>query len=126
MDTSGYIFLAIGSFLLTILSYAMAKASLSGSLTRNSALGIRTKQTMGSDAAWDAAHKKAAPYLMASAMVGAVAIIIDVAFILIFELSNSDYNNLLIIVPIVGFVLQIAVLIRAAFSANYEAKNYAN
>ncbi|MBV7295568.1 SdpI family protein [Corynebacterium sp. TAE3-ERU12] len=126
MEPSGYISLAIGNFLLTILSYAIAKASLSGNLTRNSALGIRTKHTTLSDAAWDAAHKKAAPYLMASAMVGAVAIVIDITFLLIFKSSTSDYHDLLIITPIMGFVIQVAVLICAALSGNREAKRYAN
>ncbi|MDO4929092.1 MAG: SdpI family protein [Corynebacterium sp.] len=100
----------------------MARASQGGNLSRNSALGIRTKQTMRSDAAWDAAHKKSAPHMMASAMVGAVAIVLDIAFLIIYGISNSDYPALLIIVPIAGFISQIAVLVRAMMLANSEAK----
>lgn len=77
---------------------------------------------MRSDAAWDAAHKKSAPYMMASAMVGAVAIVLDIAFLIIYGISDSDYPALLIIVPIAGFISQIAVLVRAMMLANSEAK----
>lgn len=43
------------------------RTSRTGTLERNGLVGIRTRATMASDAAWDAGHRAAAPALGAAA-----------------------------------------------------------
>ncbi|MEU6056773.1 SdpI family protein [Streptomyces sp. NPDC047097] len=58
----------LGAGLMTLgalVRYVTSQAA-SGSIRRNSAVGIRTKATMSSDRAWAAAHAAASPMLTAT------------------------------------------------------------
>lgn len=61
-----------------------ARSSRTGTLERNALIGIRTRATMASDAAWDAGHRAAAPVLevvawasVVTGLVGTVTAIAD-------------------------------------------------
>ncbi|MBZ4319754.1 SdpI family protein [Streptomyces huiliensis] len=93
----------------------------SGNIERNSMIGIRTKATMSSDDAWKAGHASASPLLMVAYLtaysVGAVSLAISLA------LSLSDAENpAVIIVPLVGIVVVLALLATAAGRANSAAR----
>ena len=52
----------------------IAKQGALGLIGRNGAIGIRTRKTQASDAAWDAAHRAAAPLMR---MVGIASLILE-------------------------------------------------
>ena len=62
---AGYVVL-----LLVLLCLAMVQHR--GGLSRNSAIGIRTKRTLASEAAWAAAHATARPYLWGMAAIAGI------------------------------------------------------
>ncbi|WP_315277574.1 SdpI family protein [Kocuria carniphila] len=51
----------LGLFMVGGAYLMVANQGAAGLITRNGAMGIRTKKTQSSDAAWDAAHYAAAP-----------------------------------------------------------------
>lgn len=53
----------LGLFMVGGAYLMLAKQGAAGLIARNSAVGIRTKKTQSSDAAWGAAHYAAAPLL---------------------------------------------------------------
>ena len=57
----------------------IAKQGALGLIGRNGAIGIRTRKTQASDAAWDAAHRAAAPLMRT---VGIASLIFGVALVL--------------------------------------------
>lgn len=113
---AGYVSLVVGLLLMSGLGFFMDRAIRSGSLERNTAIGIRTRATLSSDEAWEAGHREARPYLQATALVGIVGVVVSVAA-LPFVQSGGRY-----VVPVAAFVVQIAVLAWGAARANSAAK----
>jgi hypothetical protein len=88
-----------------------------GGLSRNSAIGIRTKHTLISDEAWSSAHASARPYLIAMALIaGSHAIAL-----LTVQLSSFS-EALGHILAVSGFLIVVAVALLAWMAANRAAK----
>ncbi|MFD0773238.1 SdpI family protein [Streptomonospora algeriensis] len=64
---------AVSIALVSGAAHYIKHATANGSLSRNFWIGLRTGTTMSSDAAWEAAHKAAAPWLTACAYTGYAA-----------------------------------------------------
>jgi len=62
----------IGLLLIGILLIAMSTAMKGDGLTRNRAVGIRTRATMASDDAWQQGHQAAAPWVLSAGIFGVV------------------------------------------------------
>lgn len=122
MDLALYFSLWIASLPLALLAYAMARAVRAGELPLNSMLGIRTKHTMQSEAIWCKAHLAAVGWMRASACVGLVSMVISMLLLVGFAGLGSEYPHLLFLVPLTGWMLQVGVLLGAAFRANRVAK----
>lgn len=92
-----------------------------GNIQRNSAVGIRTKATMSSDRAWAVGHAAASPMLTATYLtaysVGVIAFAITVGV----TLSDSE-NPAVIIAPLAGMGVVLALLTAAAVKANSAAR----
>lgn len=112
--------LLIGVVVLTGLSWAMVSACASGSLPRNGAVGIRTKATKSSDAAWDAGHRAAVPAMRRTAWFGSAAVVLTVLLLVIARPGENPGWE--VAVPVIGFVGVVAGLCGAGVVADRAAK----
>ncbi|TFD27042.1 SdpI family protein [Cryobacterium cryoconiti] len=87
-----------------------------GGLSRNSAIGIRTKHTLISDEAWSAAQASARPYLIAIALIAG-----SHATALLTVQLNSFSEALGHILAVSGFLIIVAVAFLAWLAANRAA-----
>ncbi|MGV0111793.1 SdpI family protein [Arthrobacter sp. CP30] len=93
-------------------------------ISRNGAIGIRTKATMSSDEAWSRGQKAGAPWVLAGSIAAVVATIAGLTALLITGFEPSQVVNATIILP--GFALVIAMLITSGIAASKAAKNQHN
>ncbi|GAA3982565.1 hypothetical protein GCM10022384_34360 [Streptomyces marokkonensis] len=117
---AGFTF-GVGLMTLGAVIHYMKSQVASGSIQRNSAIGIRTKATMSSDHAWQAGHASAAPVLTVTFLTAYGTGAISLALGLAFRLSDTA-NSTVIIVPSVGLVGILALLTAAAIRANSTAR----
>ena len=107
----------IGLGMLGLVSLVLMLSIRSGSLTRNLAIGIRTRHTLHSDEAWEAAQRSSRPYLLAISVVamGHLAALVAV------ELSSPSevVGNTL---ALSGFGVIVIIALSAGRSANQAAK----
>ncbi|MGP5735950.1 SdpI family protein [Candidatus Corynebacterium faecigallinarum] len=108
--------------LLSGLSLTLTSSIKSGSLTRNTSIGLRTKATLASDESWDQGHKAALPHLNAMAITGFVGAAVTVVMITGFTISGNGLPGGLIVVPLAGIIVQVAILTKATLDATRAAK----
>ncbi|MEV0300770.1 MULTISPECIES: SdpI family protein [Streptomyces] len=117
---AGFTF-GVGLMTLGVMIHYVKSRVASGSIERNSTMGIRTKATMSSDRAWQAGHASATPMLTATFLtayaMGAVSSALGLAFTL-----GDVRNAAVIIVPSAGLVAVLALLTAAAIKANSAAR----
>lgn len=89
----------------------------SGSLTRNLAIGIRTRFTLRSDEAWEAGQRASLPYLLAMSLIACG----HIAALLVVQLAGRSevLGNAL---ALSGFGVIVVVSLLAWRSANQAAK----
>ncbi|UWF03665.1 SdpI family protein [Corynebacterium diphtheriae bv. gravis] len=82
---------SVGLILLSVLCLTLPKVAMSGNIQRNSAIGIRTKETKKSDSAWLEGHRKATPILQATGIItlGITAILLVSSFFQAFPPSSA-------------------------------------
>jgi len=107
----------IGLAVLGLVSLVLMISIRSGSLTRNLAIGIRTKYTLHSDEAWEAAQRSSRPYLLAISLVA----VGHLAALLVVELSGPSeaVGNTL---ALSGFGVIVIMSLLAGRAANQAAK----
>ena len=108
----------VGLLILAIASVSVIFGFRNGLVTRNVAIGIRTKATLASDEAWDAAHRRAEPYLF-------VAILICVAFAaaLVTVDLGSFPEFIGHLLANAGLIIALAVILIGCFAGVRAAKN---
>ncbi|MFH8760660.1 SdpI family protein [Streptomyces atroolivaceus] len=121
MDPVGGLVSGVGLTTLGVMIHYVKNQVASGSIQRNSMIGIRTKATMSSDSAWQAGHASAAPLLTATYLTAYALGAISLALGLASTLSDGE-NAAVIIVPLAGFVVVLALLTTAAIKANATAR----
>lgn len=109
---AGYLLVSLVCIVLTIAQHKKL-------LGRNSAIGIRTKYTLASDAAWEAGHRAGVPYLSA---VAAIGIIHAGALFGIEQAGSTTVGHTL---SVLGWVLIIVCAVLAGKAANAAARNAA-
>ena len=105
----GVLLIATG-LLLAVVAYRSRR----GSLPRNWIVGIRSRTTLASDGAWDAAHRAAAPSLLAGAW---GSIIAGVA------LLSRPSNGLGLAVTSIGLVWLLGWVLRGGYVCNRAARS---
>lgn len=118
----GYVFLVVGALLFSLLSLGMGGAIKKGSLERNGAIGIRTKATLMSDAAWSEGHKAAIPYLNAVAITGFMGALFSVLAFVFLKPDNGVVTGSQFVLPVATIIVQIAILLWSATKADKAAK----
>lgn len=109
---------AIGLVLTSLLLDSIPSAAAEGSLTRNGAIGIRTKETLRSDEAWRAGHEAAGPVVKKTARIGfvlAAALGATLLFRAALPASALVCGGL-------GYAVVIGGTLRAAVTANQAAR----
>ena len=106
----------IGYLLITAVSVCLIAAQRKKALDRNMLIGIRTRHTLASDAAWEKGQRAGMPYLFAMAVIG----FSHAAVLLAIELSS--FIAVGHIISVSGWVLIVACAIFAWKAANTAAK----
>lgn len=117
MSAAEHFPLVFSLLLLGGLFMAIARMGVAGTLSRNGLIGIRTKATMQSDAAWYAAHQAMAPTLRACAW----AQIAGAAVVLTLGLATQTTLTIptglaFLILPTIAMI--VAAMTRGASAAN--------
>lgn len=109
----------LGLLILAGATLLVGMAGRDGTLGRNRAIGIRTSATRASDAAWQAAHRAAAPLMQKAAAVAGTFALLGIAAMLWTptEWEAAVYPN----VVIIGYVTPVVLLVRAMFVADRAA-----
>lgn len=123
MGEPGALFVAaFGLLALAGLSHFIKNSVANGTLDRNSEIGLRTKATTSSDAAWTAGHKAAGPWLSACAYTGYLMGTATAAGALAAIATNS-VHPLVWLLPATGFVGTVVLLVLATAIASKAGKN---
>ena len=115
MDTVGPVAVAVSVVLVGIVVRLITAQAADGHLDRNGVVGIRTRATTRSDAAWRAGHAAALPTIRVGALVGyaLAAVTVGAAFVL----SGRPYALILGLVALGVLVVFIVVAARSAVLA---------
>jgi hypothetical protein len=127
MEPAAIASLGVSLIFLSLGMHFMRNQTLNGSLTRNSAVGIRTKALQRSEAAWPAGHRAAAPRLFAASIVGYMTGIFSIFIIFCFAtgIIHSSFwiSRFIAAVYILAYFVVVFHLCLAARTANNVAKN---
>lgn len=112
--------LLIGVVVLTMVCGSIASASARGALPRNGAIGIRTKATKSSDAAWDVGHRAAVPLMRWTTWFGVLMTVVTIVAVIV--LRPGEGPGWEVAAPILGFVGVFVGLMAAGVVADRAAK----
>lgn len=113
---AAWIFPLLMLLLLPSVAVSVIRAAAAGAMGRNGAIGIRTRSTQSSDAAWTAGHQSALAPALRTRWIAVAAVPSALAAQFLFHGPAGT------IVALAGLLLQAAVLICAAKAANAAAR----
>ncbi|WP_344101775.1 SdpI family protein [Nocardiopsis rhodophaea] len=112
---------ALGLVAIAGLAHYIRNAAARGSLDRNSAIGLRTRITKSSDAAWVEGHRAAAPWLMSCAFTGYFIGLLTVGAAII-AVPTGFVGPALLALPAAGFAAAVVILVAATAIANRRGR----
>ena len=121
MDPVGACVFGVGLLMMGVTIHYVKNQVAGGAISRNSAIGIRTKATMASDRAWEAGHAAAGPMLTATCLTAYTAGVLTVAIGLASTLGDVG-KAVAIVVPLCGVGAVLTLLSTAAIKANSAAR----
>ena len=122
MEPQAIVTLTVPLVMLSLLCAYVAYAAGNGSLEANSAVGLRTKATKSSNAAWRQGHQAARPLMLAAAITGMVGAITTLSLLLVDPESLSEGPTGLMI-PGAALLATLALLISSGIQADRKAKD---
>lgn len=107
-------FPAVAAVIVAVVCSQLSKAAARGDLPRSGAVGIRTKATKASDAAWEAGHEAVVPFARTLTLVvsGLAAVVIIIGFTV-----DAGWVTALGIVPFVVVLVGLVLITRKANAA---------
>lgn len=115
-EAAGLASLLFSVVLVCVVVIWVARAGAAGKLGRNESVGIRTRYTRVSDAAWQAGHAAALPLVNRTAGVAAVTVISAIAVQVAW---SGSWGTL---VGLGGISIEVGVLMLATRAANRAAQ----
>lgn len=117
MDSAGFVVLAATLCLAGLLVIVIVRQAANGDLPRNGLIGLRTKATRRSDAAWTAGHQAAIPWVRLSVGLGSGLAILG---------AIVSFTSVPVVIPAVlsglGYLAFVGLLLWAIPVANRAAK----
>lgn len=113
------LYAAFGLVILSALCLTIPRQAASGKLSKNIAVGIRTRETRKSEEAWQAAHLAAIPILKATGIVGLVI----TGVLIISALFGEKMSTVTVTSGILGYIVTISGVLIARLHAHNVAKN---
>lgn len=120
MELTGVIPFMAGLLTITVVATVLAPSMRDGRLARNTAIGIKTRHTLASDAAWLLGHAAGAPALKTAALSGWVALLAG-AVLCLLQLPGWAFAA-----TGLGYVAAICLVLLSARRANVSAKSAAD
>lgn len=111
-----------GLAIIAIFMFMTARLSKRGDLHLNNAIGLRTKDTKRSEAAWVSGHHAAEPGLLVAATVSVAAAVLAVILAVALGPERSSANAVTLAALFLGYVVVIGLLLRAVRAANSAAR----
>ncbi|ANE05262.1 SdpI family protein [Corynebacterium crudilactis] len=102
--------------LVAVVCVAITCMAAQGKIDRNSSVGIRTRRTQASDAAWQDGHAAALPLVNNIAWVAAITVLLAI----VAQIAFSEPWGIL--TALAGMAVEIIVLLFAVKAANKAAK----
>jgi SdpI/YhfL family protein len=122
MDPAAGIVLGIGLLVISGVTQVIRAQAANGDLERNAAMGIRTRATMSSDAAWRAGHRAAVPWLHAATISGCAAAAVSIVSSALL-LATADESAGPMVVALLGWVAVLTILLVAVREADSAARS---
>lgn len=117
----GFVSFALGMLFLAGMIHYTRSAAMRGDLERNVGIGIKTKVTRSSDAAWKAGHLAAGPWLMAAAWTGYLGGSVTAVLAFVQALSETVFP-LALVIPGAALVAMVVLLVLGANRANQAGR----
>ncbi|GHH40949.1 SdpI family protein [Streptomyces candidus] len=121
MDMVGLLVFGAGLLWMGVMVHLVRNHVTKGGMGRNSAIGIRTRATTSSDAAWEAGHAAAAPLLTATCRAAYTAGALTWVSVPVLTLSGRA-TPAVVALPACGTVAVVVLLAVAAGRANAAAR----
>lgn len=85
--------LSLGSLICCALCEVIRRSVIAGALSRNGAMGIRTKATKSSDEAWERGHRAALPWLLATVATAGLPAVAAVALAIVSGIADGEASS---------------------------------
>lgn len=112
----GLLPLLLGVVTVPLVCVGVTRSAAQGRLARNDVVGLRTRHTRASDAAWQAGHAAALPLVTRIVPTAAGTVVLSVVAGFVVDLAAAT------VVGLVGFSAEVAQLLVAARTANRAAR----
>lgn len=118
------IWMSGATLVLAVAGHVVAAMSRAGTLTRNGAVGIRTRTTMHSDGTWRAAHLAAAPWHARGARLGYLLGGLAIALTLLS--GRAETSTAAAVAAVAGLLTVTAVLLAGGVVGQRAARELRN
>lgn len=114
---------SIGLMLISVLCASLVREIKSGTLARDGGFGLKTRKTKASDAAWNAGHRAASPYVRVTSYVALASAVLVIILCIALREDGDRGNNVTLIALGFGYVATVGMLVISARVADKAASS---